>query len=152
MAPAYTVFEFFGSTTMREMAPTDVSPIGFQLSRTSTFSIWGQHEGLEPLKLALSAATALLAVAVYFVPRMRDTRQVAALAGAILVALQLTVAHWFYFYLAWLAPLVLVAILAAYRPDRPDRPDRSDRSEGSDSETSASSTPTRRAVSSPAGV
>jgi hypothetical protein len=32
----------------------------------------------------------------------------------VLVALQMTAMHWFYFYLLWLAPYVLVALLAAH--------------------------------------
>ena len=35
----------------------------------------------------------------------------AALAAAVLIALQLTVDHWFYLYLVWFAPLVWVALL-----------------------------------------
>jgi hypothetical protein len=39
---------------------------------------------------------------------------VAALAAAVLLALQLAVTHWFYLYLVWLLPLVLVALLAPH--------------------------------------
>jgi hypothetical protein len=56
-----------------------------------------------------------LAVAVAFVPRRRDARQVVALAAAVVIAVQLPAAHWFYFYLAWTAPLVLATIMSAYR-------------------------------------
>ena len=48
-------------------------------------------------------------------PRRRDLRQIAALAVAVLVALQLPATHWFYFYLVWIAPLALIASMAAYR-------------------------------------
>ncbi len=49
---------------------------------------------------------------VAFVPRRRDTIQVAALGAAVLIALELTASYWFYLYIVWFAPLVLVAILA----------------------------------------
>jgi hypothetical protein len=56
-----------------------------------------------------------LAAAVAFVPRRRDARQVVALAAAVMIAVQLPATHWFYFYLAWVAPLVLAATMSAYR-------------------------------------
>ena len=40
-------------------------------------------------------------------PRRRDAATLAALAAAVLIALQLAVDHWFYLYLVWFAPLVL---------------------------------------------
>lgn len=87
--------------------------IGYQLGRDSPFSIWGQEEGLAPLHTALKVAAALLALAVAFVPRgPRSLPQVAALAAAVVIALQLVVTHWFYLYVVWFLPLVLVALLA----------------------------------------
>ena len=53
----------------------------------------------------------LLALAVAFVPRRRDVATLAALAAAVLIALQLAVTHWFYLYLVWFAPLVWIALL-----------------------------------------
>ena len=72
-----------------------------------------------------------LGVAVFFVPRKRTVAQVAALAGALVVALQLTADHWFWFYLVWLAPLALVGLMGAY---------------------STTSRPTGRGLASPAGA
>jgi hypothetical protein len=86
--------------------------IGYQLGRDSPFSVWGQREGLAPLHDALKVAAALLALAVAFVPRRRSLPQVAALAAAVVIALQLVVTHWFYLYVVWFLPLVLVALLA----------------------------------------
>ncbi len=74
------------------------------------------------LQSATQAAAALLAVAVFFVPRRRDLVQVAALAGAVLIALQLGVSYWFYLYVAWFAPLVLVAFFAPLRGGPGDDP------------------------------
>jgi hypothetical protein len=54
-------------------------------------------------------------VAVAFWPRWRSPVQVAALAAAVTVAVQLGATHWFYFYAVWFLPLVLVASFAAER-------------------------------------
>lgn len=51
--------------------------------------------------------------------------QAAAMAGAVIVALELSVEHWYYFYLVWIAPVALVAMLGAYRsPDAPAGEDK----------------------------
>jgi hypothetical protein len=93
--------------------------IGYQASRPSPFSIWGQVDWLSPLHAAVKAAAVALAVAVAFVPRRRDAFQVAALGGAVLIAVQLAVTHWFYLYVAWFAPLALVALLGPLRGPAP---------------------------------
>ena len=84
-----------------------------QVNRESPFSIWGQEEGLEPLRIGLMVVTAALAILAGFLPRRRTVPQIAALAAAILIALQLTAEHWFYLYIVWFLPLVTVAL--AYR-------------------------------------
>ncbi|MGH2969896.1 MAG: hypothetical protein ACRDK0_12645, partial [Solirubrobacteraceae bacterium] len=85
--------------------------LGFQQDRDSPFSVWGHYE-LPGWSQALAQAGAgLLAVVVAFVPRRRDPATLAALAAAVLIALQLAVDHWFYLYLVWFAPLVWVALL-----------------------------------------
>lgn len=89
--------------------------LGYQASRGSPFSIWGQAPALEPLQTAAKVFAVLLAAAVFFVPRHRSPIQVAALAAAVLIAVQVTAAHWFYPYAVWFAPLVLVALFAAQR-------------------------------------
>jgi Glycosyltransferase family 87 len=97
---------------LRELYDTT---IGFQLGRVSPFSLWSLHPSLDWLQLVLKIAALGLAVAVAFVPRRRNARQVAALAAAVLIAVQLPAAHWFYFYLVWVAPLILAAVMSAYR-------------------------------------
>jgi hypothetical protein len=57
---------------------------------------------------------------VAFLPRKRDARQVVALAAAVMIAVQLPAAHWFYFYLAWTAPLVLATVMSGYREPAAD--------------------------------
>jgi hypothetical protein len=86
--------------------------VGYQLARESPFSVWGQEDALAPLHTALKVAAAGLALAVAFVPRRRTPVQVAALAAAVVIAVQLVVTHWFYLYVVWFLPLVLVALLA----------------------------------------
>jgi hypothetical protein len=89
--------------------------VGYQASRPSPFSVWGQVAGLGGLHTAVKAAVAALALAVAFVPRRRDAFQVAALGGAVLIALELTMTHWFYLYVVWFAPLALVALMGGHR-------------------------------------
>ena len=84
-----------------------------QLDRSSPFSIWGQIGGLEWLQRTVLIAAAVLAVLVAFVPRRRTLPQIAALAAAVLIALQLSVDHWFYLYIPWFAAPVLIALATA---------------------------------------
>ncbi len=84
-----------------------------QLDRSSPFSIWGQVGGIETLQTVALAAGAGLAVAVAFVPRRRSIAQIAALAAALLIALQLGVDHWFYLYITWFAGPALIALAIA---------------------------------------
>jgi hypothetical protein len=83
--------------------------IAYQSDRDSPFSIWGQLPGLAPLRTALLAATALMALAFAARPRTKSLQQVAALGAALLIMLQLTAQHWFYLYIVWFYPLLLVA-------------------------------------------
>jgi uncharacterized membrane protein len=96
--------------------------LGYQTSRPSPFSIWGQHGGLSGLWTVAKALVVAFAVAVAFVPRMKTEVQVAALGAAVLVALQLVVSHWFYLYVVWFAPFVFVALFALYRGDHSSEP------------------------------
>jgi hypothetical protein len=86
--------------------------IGFQLTRSDVFSIWALHPGLAPIKDAVEAFAVVLAVLVAFRPRgARTPAQVAALAAALIIAVQLPALHWFYLSIVWFLPLVLVAVL-----------------------------------------
>jgi len=88
--------------------------LGYQAGRESPFSLWGQYASLGAVHVAVEIAAGVLAVLVAFVPRgRRTTAQVAALAAAVLIALQLGAVHWFYLYIPWFAPLVFVALFAA---------------------------------------
>jgi len=92
--------------------------IGFQSGRDSPFSIWGWGQyharGIPDLGF-LQPVVALLAVALAavlaFVPRRKGPVELAALTAAVLVAFELTLTHWFYLYLPWVAPFVLLWLL-----------------------------------------
>ena len=100
--------------------------LGFQLTRSDVFSIWALHPSLAPIKDAVEAFAVILAVVVAFRPRGRRTpAQVAALAAAVVIAVQLPALHWFYLYIVWFLPLVLVAVLGdSPKHDEPDAPAR----------------------------
>ena len=88
--------------------------IGYQASRPSPFSIWGQVDSLDGLQTVLKVGAAALALLVAFVPRRPDLRQTAALGAAVLIAVQLAATHWFYLYVVWFVPFVFVALFAAH--------------------------------------
>lgn len=91
--------------------------IAYQDERDSPFSIWGQVDGLDPLRFAILGLVALSSIALAFRPRIKTPVQVAAFAAALLIGLQLVAQHWFYLYIVWFFPLALVAF-AALSPER----------------------------------
>jgi hypothetical protein len=96
--------------------------IGYQASRPSPFSIWGQVESLNWLQTVLKLGAAALALLVAFVPRRPGLRQTAALGAAVLIAIQLVATHWFYLYVVWFVPFVFVALFAAHARTLRERP------------------------------
>lgn len=86
--------------------------LGYQASRGSPFSIWGQAPGLDFLHTASKLFAVGFGAALFFVPRTRTLAQLAALGAAALVAVQVTASHWLYPYASWFAPLVLAAVFA----------------------------------------
>ena len=92
--------------------------IGFQFTRESPFSIWGQNPSLDWLLTIAKLGAAALAVGVAFFPRRRTTVQVAALGAAVLIATQVIAIHWFYLYIDWFLPFLLVALFCEYRTSR----------------------------------
>ena len=88
--------------------------VSYQSNRDTPFSVWGLWGHLGGVQHLLQGAVVALAVLVAFVPRRRGVIQVAALGGAVMIALQLTVNYWLYPYIVWFFPLVAVAVFAAH--------------------------------------
>ena len=87
--------------------------VGYQVGREAPFSVWGFYGGgwLAAQKV-VQAATLIGAVAIAFVPRRDDLVGLAALAGAVLVAVELSATYWFYLYIVWFLGPALVAFIA----------------------------------------
>jgi hypothetical protein len=94
--------------------------IAAQAGRSSPFSIWGQDEALEPIRVAILAATGVLAIALAFVPRRKSLLQVAAFGAALMLGVQITLHHWFYLYIIWFFPLMLIALCLLEPSEEPD--------------------------------
>jgi hypothetical protein len=94
--------------------------IAAQAGRSSPFSVWGQDESLEWLRVALLVATGALALALAFVPRRKSLLQVAALSAALILGVQITLHHWFYLYIVWFFPLLLIALALLEPSEEPD--------------------------------
>ena len=73
----------------------------------------------------MRAVAVALAVAVAFWPRRKTPVQVAALAAAVMIAVQLGATHWFYFYVVWFLPFVLAALFASQPAGRAPAASRS---------------------------
>ncbi|HET6832060.1 MAG TPA: PepSY domain-containing protein [Solirubrobacterales bacterium] len=82
-----------------------------QLDRDSPFSIWGQAD-LEWLQTILKAGLVALAIVAAFFPWRRTLIQIAALAAALVIGVELILEHWFYLYIPWFLGLMLVALVA----------------------------------------
>jgi hypothetical protein len=99
--------------------------IKFQLGRHSPFSIWDWKQygaGYPDLHLVQRTLQVLLvvgAIAVYFVPRRKTARQLAALTAALLIGFELVLTHWFYLYLPWFFPFVALVVLTVEREPVP---------------------------------
>ncbi len=115
---ALAVIPFVPDGSLRELYDRT---LGYQVSRPSPFSIWGQNS-IGWLHTLVKVAAAGLALGLAFVPRERGARQTAALGAAVLIALQLAATHWFYLYIVWFLPFVLVVCLGAYRTQARDEP------------------------------
>jgi hypothetical protein len=89
--------------------------LGYQASRSSPFSVWGLAPSLDFLRPIVRAGAIVLAFAVALWPARKTPAQVAALAAAVLIAVQVGATHWFYFYVVWFLPLVLAALFVAQR-------------------------------------
>jgi hypothetical protein len=99
--------------------------VSWQVGRDSPFSIWDWRQyraGLPDLHLLQRVLQVLLvvaALALYFVPRRKTARQLAALTAALLIGFELVLTHWFYLYLPWFFPFVAIVVLTAERQAAP---------------------------------
>jgi hypothetical protein len=119
-----TVAPFVPDGDLRELYDRT---IGYQASRPSPFSIWGQVDSLDWLQTVLKVAAVALALLVAVVPRRPDLRQTAALGAAVLIAIQIVATHWFYLYIVWFVPFVFVTLFAAHARALPERSPRRER-------------------------
>jgi hypothetical protein len=91
-----------------------IRAMSYQLSRGSPQAVWDALgiEGLQPVGQA--ATLALVAGATIRLATRpsweQDTARMAALAGAILIALQLAANYWAFLYLAWAIPPVALSL------------------------------------------
>jgi hypothetical protein len=88
--------------------------IVYQADRMTPFSVWGLWGGLTLEQHLVEGAAIGLAIMVAFVPRRRGLVEVAALGGAVLIALQLAASYWLYSYVVWFFPFVAVAIFGVF--------------------------------------
>jgi hypothetical protein len=107
---AVTILVFFPVLPSGGISELWDRTIGFQLGRESPFSIWGQWD-LGALQTVAKAGLLVLGCVVALVPREKSPLQLAALGAAVLIALQLTISHWFYLYIVWWFPLAMAALL-----------------------------------------
>lgn len=100
-----------------------VHAVAFQFERGSLHSAWTAL-GLEALQpLAQAGVLALLAAGCLRLRRApelaSDPARMAALAGAILLGMQLAANYWAYLYLAWAFPCIALALLGPVRSRAP---------------------------------
>jgi hypothetical protein len=88
--------------------------IAYQASRTSPFSIWGLYGGLGVFQHLFQGATVALALGVMVIPERRGLIEVAALAAAIIIALQLAASYWLYSYIVWFYAPLVVALFGSF--------------------------------------
>ena len=96
-----------------DLGPFWRDSVKYQSDRVTPFSVWGLWGHLGVLQHALQGALVALAVILAFKPVHRTPVQVAALAGALLIALQMVTNYWLYSYIVWFFPAAIAAILAS---------------------------------------
>jgi hypothetical protein len=88
--------------------------IVYQANRMTPFSVWGLWGGLGLERHLVEGAAIGLALLVAFVPRRRGVVEVAALAAAVVIGLQLAASYWLYSYVVWFFPMVAIAIFGFF--------------------------------------
>ena len=92
--------------------------VGWQLSRDSTISLWGQFGAITPFRSVAVGLVAMLALLGGVPARRLAIVQLVAYATAVIVAFELSLAHWLPSYIVWFAPLFLVTVLGAGTPGK----------------------------------
>jgi hypothetical protein len=98
------------------------STFGYQLIQRGggvQFSIWTYlPQAAAVARLVLAAALVLFALSPMWRAPVRDPREHAALAAALLIGAQLLLGYWFYSYVTWWYPLVIIAAVRVRPPRR----------------------------------
>jgi glycosyl transferase family 87 len=94
--------------------------LGFQVGRVDDpNSVWGLHSGLAGVQDVARWCAVAFAIAVAFMPAKDGKRGLAALAAAVLLALEIPLGHFAEAYMVWFLGLAFVAVFSAYElPDR----------------------------------
>jgi hypothetical protein len=87
---------------------------GYQADRPSPFSLWGLYDGITPVRRVVEVAVLAFLVLLAIVPRRRNELQIAALAAAALMGVQLCMSYWFYLYIVWFVPPLFAALFGEY--------------------------------------
>jgi hypothetical protein len=87
--------------------------IDYQAHRNSPFSVWGLY-GWHGAEHVVEAAAFAFALLIAVLPRRADMVGLAAACGAVVIAAQLGIEHWFYLYVPWFFPLVMLALLGRF--------------------------------------
>jgi len=87
----------------------------YQGNRDSPFSVWGLY-GWHGAELAAELFAGGLALVLAVIPRRGDLVGLAAGCAAIMIAVQISMEHWFYLYIPWFFALAIVALLGHFSP------------------------------------
>jgi hypothetical protein len=110
-AAALALWPVFAHSSLREMFTRVVT---YQATRGAPFSVWGLYGGLGWAQTLMEGFAVALAVLVAVLPRRDDLIGLAALAAAVLIAVQLSVTYWFYLYIPWFFAPLAVALLGRH--------------------------------------
>jgi hypothetical protein len=98
------------------------STMGFQLSRSSPFTLWGLHPSLDWLHPIVTAAALMIVIGSFFVPRERSLIRTSAMAAAVILVVQMSGNYWAHTYVMWFAGPAFLALIGRYGAAAPVRP------------------------------
>ncbi len=113
---------FFAATVLATLLPVLLAgdlrafwheSVAYQANRPAPFSVWGLWGGLGSEQHIVQGLAVALALVAALLPRRRTLLELAALAAAVLIAIQLGVTYWFYMYIVWFLPAALLALVGA---------------------------------------